>query len=86
MPFKGPGVGKIRLEGDAAKAYHTVQRHNPVTLDELALQARIPRHKILRVVKELEREKLLELSQVLICQISDNAMTISKSSGGRDDV
>ncbi len=79
MSFDSRKAEELGLEGDAAKAYHTLQRRNPLTLDELAFHANIQRHKILSVAKELERAKLLELSHVVICQISDNVMTISKA-------
>ncbi len=70
--------GQLGLEGDAAKAYQTLQVRNPIALDELALHAKIHRNKILGIAKELERAKLIELSPFVICQISDNVMTISK--------
>lgn len=78
MTLDSRDYGKLGLEGDAAKAYKTLQISNPLALDELALHAKINRDKILGVAKELERAKLIELSSFVICQISDNVMTISK--------
>ncbi len=78
MTLDSRNLGKLGLEGDAAKAYKTLQVSNPLALDELALHAKIHRDKILGVAKELERAKLIELSSFVICQISDNVMTISK--------
>ena len=78
MSFDSRDAEKLGLEGDVALAYHTLQRRNPLTLDELAFQANMQRDKILSVANELERAKLLELLHVVIWQISDNVMTISK--------
>ncbi len=79
MSFNIRDADKVGLEGDAARAYYALQRRNLLTLDELASHANIQRDKILGVAKELERAKLLELSHVVICQITDNVMTISKA-------
>lgn len=78
MNLNSRDVDKLGLVGDVAKAYHTLQVRNPLSLDELALHAKIHRDEILGVAKELEHAKLIELSSFHICQISDNVMTISK--------
>jgi len=79
MSFNIRDAEKVGLEGDAARTYYALRRRNPLTLDELAFHANIQRDKILGVAKALERAKLLELSHVVICQITDNVMTISKA-------
>ncbi|MCZ6614102.1 MAG: hypothetical protein O6762_05445 [Thaumarchaeota archaeon] len=78
MTLDSRDFGQLGLKGDTAKAYKTLQASNPLALEELALHAKIDRDKILGVAKELERAKLIELSSFVICQISDNVMTISK--------
>jgi len=53
MTLDASDFGKLGLDGDAAKAYKTLQVSNPLALDALALHAKIHRDKILGVVSPL---------------------------------
>ena len=78
MAIKYPSNDSLGLYGDAAKAYLILQRHGPLTLDELAYHSNIPRHKIYSIAKQLERSKLLQLSQPIICRLTDGENSLRR--------
>lgn len=78
MAIKYPSSDSLGLYGDAAKAYLILQRHGALTLDELASHSNISRHKIYSIAKQLERSKLLNISQPIICRLSNDENSLRK--------